>query len=544
MLDLSKELTVFIITVSDDVNYNECIKALQNQTVKFKLEIIKDYAPLSKAFQEMLNRCTTKYYIEVDSDMILNPDAVEKLYHKIIREANKCPIWCYKLLDVHLNFQIYGVKIYNFEVFKNYPYNLQHPSCEVEQLARMKKDGYNIENICINEVIGKHSPNWTDETIFERYYNLMEKFKLFRYVWLEKLPKMLMDIYQKNPTSLNFYAIAGMLSSIYSDKVMEEEKNVNIKRKDLMRIKMFLEKPTQATLYMTPECNFNCQFCWRQHNPIEENKEATAKTVHDLLAKFPTINGVCICGFGEPLMSSQLVPVLQALKSANEFVGLITNGSLLKRRLPELIGWHQPDYISVSLNSHNKEFHKKTTGTDTWEIVLDGIRALVASPIKAYVSSVVTADSLPYVDQFLQVCKSLGIETVHLHNLLPHQAEKDDDWFWGQVLTVDHKPFIDELKKLPEASIVKLWPTLIDKEGGKQNCKFPWKTMAINGAGSLSICNSVFPCSNEMFGNINDFNTWNSAKLEKFRDDFVNKRIEACKKCFRNWNWDNCQCTE
>ena len=84
---------------------------------------------------------------------------------------------CYQLLDVRLNFKIYGVKIYKYEAFKNYPYNLNHPSCEVEQLNRMKKDGYifndDFKGIgLVPQVIGKHSPKWTERTIFERYYNL------------------------------------------------------------------------------------------------------------------------------------------------------------------------------------------------------------------------------------------------------------------------------------------------------------------------------------------------------------------------------------
>ena len=36
---------------------------------------------MSKALQEMINRCKTKYYVEVDEDMILQPNAIELLYN-------------------------------------------------------------------------------------------------------------------------------------------------------------------------------------------------------------------------------------------------------------------------------------------------------------------------------------------------------------------------------------------------------------------------------------------------------------------------------
>ena len=538
MRDLSSDLTVFVITTSNEVNYPDCIKALKNQTVKFKLEIIKDYFPLSKAFQEMLYRCSTKYYIEVDSDMILDNNGVELLYDKIIDTSDKQPMACFKLLDIHLDFPIYGVKIYKFDIFKKYPYNLNHPSCEIEQLERLAKDGYNTVDICIPTLIGKHSPKWTNESIFERYYNLMEKFKLYRYVWLERLPSMLSTIYQNVPTSLNFYAVAGMLSSIYSDKKMAEEKNICTKRVDFAKLEGYIEKPHQATIYMTSQCNFKCPFCYRHHSEIEQAPDATSSMATKLLHRFPTIKGVCICGFGEPLMSPNLVPVLKTLKSANKVVGIITNGSLLRERLNDLIGWFSPDYISVSLNAHCRELHQKVTGTTSFDLVLENIQRVVNSKIPCYVSSVVTTENLVFLPDFLKLVKSLGVKTVHLHNILPHFKEEEDKHFWDLALTIDnHQSIIEGIKKLPEASIVKKYPTLIDKNGGRQTCKFPWSMVGINGNGSLSICNSVYPCNKEKFGHIEDYVVWNSEKLQKFRQDFVDRKIDACKKCFRNYDW-------
>ncbi len=541
MRNLSEELTVFIITTSGDVNYKDCIQALKYQTVRFKVEVIKDYFPLSKAFQEMLNRCKTKYYIEVDNDMILNPDAIEKMYDTMKSNDDCHPFTCFQLLDVHLDFKLYGVKIYDYEVFKKYPYNLDHPSCEVEQMKRMRLDGYvfDDEQALREEVVGKHSPNWTEEGIFERYYNLMEKFKLYKYVWLERLPKKLFNAFRKNPTIVNFYAIAGALSSIYSDNKMEEEKDVRKKRIDFKRVDGFMERPHQATIYLTSKCNFKCIWCARQLGNFEGGApDADVKVTSALIGKFPSIKGVCICGFGETLLSDNLVPVLQTLKSANKVVGLITNGALLTQKLSGLVGWYQPDYISVSLNSHCAELHEKTTGTKTWETVLDGIRALVSSPIPAYVSSVVTTENLIFVPELIKLVHSLGVKTLHLHNLLPHHKEGDDKDFWRLVLQKDtHWKFIEEVKKMPEASIVKTYPTLIDKSGGKQVCNFAWRMVGIDGNGDLSICNSVFPCNKEKFGNIWDFVVWNSDKCRKFRDDFVNKKIDACSKCFRNWTW-------
>lgn len=537
MYDISNELTVFLITTEGEPNFNECYHALKNQKdINFNLEIIKDYYPMSKAFQEMHNRCKTKYYVEVDSDMVLYDYAVKTMYDAIKNNDEKHPFICYRLKDVHLDFPLYGVKVYRYANFVKYPYNLEHPSCEVEQMDRMKVDGYDLEDLR-KEIIGLHSPNWTAPMIFERYYNLMEKFKIFKYVWMEKLPEKLRKIYEKNPTDINFNALAGALASIYSDKTMEEEKDVRNIRKEYKRLDTFMKNPTQCTLYMTSKCNFKCDFCLRQYDTIKNCPDMSEELVNTLTQKFPELSGFCICGFGEPLSSFNLVPILKLLKQKKKYTSIITNGSLLEAKLPELIGEHQPDYISVSLNAHTPEGHKKCTKTDTFDSVIRGIKALVASPIDAYVSAVVSTENIKEIPALISFVKSLGIKTLHLHNILPHFDDSEFKNFWDLAMTDEHTSIIEEWKKLPGADIVAKYPTLVNKGGEKQVCNFPWRAISIDGSGALSVCNSVFPCNEDKFGNINDFVVWGSNKLNKFREDFLNKKIPACKKCFRNFQW-------
>lgn len=536
MKDLTNLLTVFVIIAGQDPNEKTCLLALKNQTCGFTLNVIRNYMPLSKAFQEMLNRCKTPYFIQCDVDMILNRNAVEKMYDEI--EGNmsnpNTAMHCYLLKDVHLNKDIYGIKIYKYDIFVKYPFNVKHPSCEVEQLDRMKLDGY-IHEIR-EELVGEHSPHWTNESIFERYYNLMEKFKIYKYIWMERLPKTLWDKVKKNPTDLNINALAGALASIYSDKTMDKEKDKRLKNKDYGRLLGFLENPHQVTLYMTSNCNYHCNFCLRQHDKIEKADEMTPEMVDNIMAKFPEINGYCLCGFGDPILSTHLIPVLEKLKAANKFVGIITNGSTLHHKMNKIRGWYKPDYISVSLNCHNQEEHEKTTGTETWKRVLSNIKLLVASPIEAYVSAVVTKENKKYIPELIKLVHGLGVKTLHLHNLLPHFNGDGEEWFLANVLTsVDIKE-IETWKRLPEASIVKIYPTVVEPNNSCGTCCFPWYSFAVNGNGSLSFCNSVLPCDAK-WGNIKDFVVWNSDIAQKFRDDFSNGKIEPCKSCFRNWTW-------
>jgi len=229
------DLTVFVIYSGNNPNYEDCLKALENQTTSFKLEIIKDVAPMSKAFQCMLDKCTTKYYVQVDCDMILKQYAIEKMYEAIIHTDIQNAMVCFRLHDTHLNLEIQGVKIYNHEIFKRYPY-IDCLSCEMNQLEQMKADRYHY--ITVNEVLGEHSPKWTEEGIFDRYFIFMQKTNL------KNLPQMVLDIYIHNPTKLNWCAVLGCIAGILSTEKMRGDKNFKETNPLFLKLKNYFQKGT------------------------------------------------------------------------------------------------------------------------------------------------------------------------------------------------------------------------------------------------------------------------------------------------------------
>ena len=242
--NLIDELTVFVITTKKSVNYDECISALKAQNVLFDIIVIKDFHPMSKAFQKMIDKCKTPYYVQVDDDMILYPNAIERMYNCVIETDKKTSMISFQLLDVHLKMNIHGVKIYKHSIFKKYPYNLNCLSCEVEQISRMEKNGFHY--LSSKEVLGNHSPNWTDDGIFERYFNLMEKCKKFEYYWMKALPSKLWEILKANPTKQNLYAVLGAYTSIISSQLENKEKDfTESKRIEFSKSKIFFDNKDQ-----------------------------------------------------------------------------------------------------------------------------------------------------------------------------------------------------------------------------------------------------------------------------------------------------------
>jgi len=239
-IDLSKEVTVFVISCGENPNYLDCIGSLNNQNSYFKIKYIKNISPMAKAFQKMIDECDTKYYVQVDEDMILEKNAIETLYNSIKLEGNKVSKVCYMLKDHHLSFDIYGIKIYNHSIMRGYPYNQNVISCEKEQILRLEADGFST--VMIDKAVGIHSPKWTDKLIFERYFDLMEKWKIYNYSWMKSIPKKLLKIFKDSPTDQNFYALMGALTSVMSkERLRFREKNFKIEDENLINLKKIMD---------------------------------------------------------------------------------------------------------------------------------------------------------------------------------------------------------------------------------------------------------------------------------------------------------------
>jgi len=234
--NLRDRLTVFVVNAGNNPNYEDCVDSVYNQTCTFQTKFINDVAPMSKAFQRMIDSCATPYYVQVDGDMILDPTAVETIYNTLVSSENNIAIVAYMLKDAHLNFDIYGVKGYKHDVLRKYPYNLEIISCEVEQINRMTKDGYKTD--MIEKVLGIHSPKWTNELIYERYFDLMEKWKIYKYHWVGKLPAKLLAMFKNDPSEINFFALVGTLHSLSTDEsIRKREKDFSIKNDNVERLK-------------------------------------------------------------------------------------------------------------------------------------------------------------------------------------------------------------------------------------------------------------------------------------------------------------------
>ena len=164
--------TVFLLTVGDPA-FQNCQDSVERQTgVAFQSETIQDVSPFNAAAQEMIRRCRTRYFIQVDEDMILHPDAISRMEQAMTQAPAEVGMICFHLYDEDRECPIQGIKIYRTELMRRVSFQDLKAS-EMNLLDQMGEQG--IRWVLHPDILGRHGTTYTPESIYRRYKTMYEK---------------------------------------------------------------------------------------------------------------------------------------------------------------------------------------------------------------------------------------------------------------------------------------------------------------------------------------------------------------------------------
>ncbi len=236
------DTTVFVTTIGDETNFQDCLEKLRAQTVRFPLVIIDRVAPMAAAFQQMLDQCQTKWYVQVDEDMILYPHAIAELRRKITAAAPEVVIYCAPLWDCDAEMHLYGVKIYRTAVVRRFPY-ANTMSCETDQVTRLTAQGFKVEVHTLEDpagCLGEHGKHYTPATIFKRWQRLFQKNRaLHKNHWVRPYAKSLLERYARTGSTLHLYAALGAIAGITGELPPDRELDFRKENEVLERLMTF-----------------------------------------------------------------------------------------------------------------------------------------------------------------------------------------------------------------------------------------------------------------------------------------------------------------
>jgi len=198
-------------------------------------------APMSAAFQQMIDRCRTPFYVQVDEDMILFPEAIERLQIMLEQSAPDTAIICAPLWDCDVQRPIQGLKIYRHEIVKQFPYR-DLMICEIDQLRRIEAAGYKVVQLPVDgpHCLGEHGKHYTPESIFKRWQRSFQKhLQKGRMPWVAPYPQWLLDRYVETRDPRHLYALLGAIAGIAGAPAADKEQDWRVPNEALERIQRF-----------------------------------------------------------------------------------------------------------------------------------------------------------------------------------------------------------------------------------------------------------------------------------------------------------------
>lgn len=544
MIQSAAELvTAFAITTGEP-STDKCIELVRAQTVVPLIEIIRDVTPMWRAFQEMIERCRTPYYVQVDADMLLDSDAIERLLSvmQINARASIAVGWLWGDAERR---PIQGVKMYRHAVSSLYPYT-DSLSCEMPQVRSMERDGHPVVVTRMPSVregcMGLHYAEQNPEMAFRRAKRTTQKLRAIGHMgWFAAHARSHENRAAEEPTEIHKAALAGVVAGLVGAPAADTEVDALDVPHDYRRWAMmhgsYATGPTELTLYVTDRCNLRCNFCLRELGGTAESGEMSMAMASLALERFPTLKSVCIAGFGEPLLHPALPGIIDMCLERQKFVGLITNGVLLEEHA-EWLQHRDLGYISVSMIASSSVEHKTITQTQTFDRVVSGLRKMAASRVRTGISYVCTRQNVDRLPDVIALAKDCGAKFINLTNLLPHAGVSHIN-FLSSVITTESAEalsLVAKAKTAPGADIVALWPTPIDLSKNPLRCISPFVSVGIDARGYVTPCRRVYPPS-RAFGHVDHPNVWHSVAILNFRLAMTGDRPqpESCTACFANW---------
>ncbi len=245
MRDLREQLTAYVTTIGDEPNFRECTACLRKQTVDFRLEVIRDAAPLSEALNQMQRRSKTPMFVQVDEDMWLFPNALERLRGELEKASPEVAILVAPLWDAQVERPIYGVKIYRTEIVKRFPHR-DTISCDATHNQELEAAGFEVTLLPLRwsqqACLGLHGKHYTPATAFQRWRRIFEKRRRTgRPLWVAPWPARFLKRYQRTGSEVDLYSFLGAVSALSGEAPADREDDYRERSEDFERIRETLE---------------------------------------------------------------------------------------------------------------------------------------------------------------------------------------------------------------------------------------------------------------------------------------------------------------
>lgn len=161
-------------------------------------------------------------------------------------------------------------------------------------------------------------------------------------------------------------------------------------------------QPLSVSYTVTNRCNKKCAYCKVWDTKEKELGTEEALGVIDELGAMGC-QRLGLTG-GEPLLREDIGELIAQAKKNGIFTGLVTNGSLVPKRIEEI---RALDLLQVSLDGP-EEAHDKHRGRGTYKEAIRAIGIAKEEGLRVWVTTVLTKYSVRHTDSILDKADELG----------------------------------------------------------------------------------------------------------------------------------------
>ncbi|HEY3355375.1 MAG TPA: radical SAM protein [Polyangia bacterium] len=177
-------------------------------------------------------------------------------------------------------------------------------------------------------------------------------------------------------------------------------------------------------LYLTGDCNQRCRHCWVDAAHVTRPRTGRPLSVDEIMrALLPArdlgVTSVKISG-GEPFLRADAAAIIAALRAADFAVVIETNGTLIDEPLADALARAGVGQISVSLDGATATTHDAFRGQPgAFARTRRAIERLRARELNVQVLTTLTRASAGEIDELLDLCAELDVDSFKLNFLVP-----------------------------------------------------------------------------------------------------------------------------
>lgn len=167
---------------------------------------------------------------------------------------------------------------------------------------------------------------------------------------------------------------------------------------------------------VTHDCNLQCLHCFRSAGEAMRS-ELTTMEILDLVDQAAEMGcqEVVISG-GEPLLRDDVLTIMQYIKRKRiPSLKLLTNGTLVTRRIARALKEMEPVYVQVSIDGATEAVADRIRGDGTFHKAITGVTLLAEAGLvqQLVIAMTLSRSNVHEVERFVELASDLGATGVH-----------------------------------------------------------------------------------------------------------------------------------